>query len=818
MEHISKTKAFNELKKRSEITERQDVINRYIQKLEDLESVLEEEYPKLSVYFSNYTDHGWKHTIKVLNYMFDFVYKPERLSDTEIMLMIFAALLHDIGMACNEEEATELIPQMEPMKKEDIIERIRERHGEFAGAKIKKLSNGKFEHMFRLCIDNATIENWDTEMIIADICCSHTKPIHWIQTRWGDKKLIYIACLLRLADLLDADGNRAKHAYPVFDKKSGMHNLLNYVIGNSNKIIKEAEEACQGDCINKREHRPCGRCYKRIGISIAMPLHIEDDDKAYLMRMINDYKNDIEAEIIAVSKTLEKTDESYSIKIFPTIKCDIIRSQPDDSPQIDVHKFAIDYSAIKLLLFEEQFYANKWCGVREIIQNAYDACKAFGESEHSEMEWRAKITIKLEESENTIIIRDNGIGMTDFVIKEYFLNFGKSIFNFEPEYLYDKKCKNHIGHFGIGFFAAFMLSSKIIVKTQTVQCATSTIIELDKESSFATLKYNCPPISHGTEIIFDYEEFKAALIRKDEENFKELLTQYIQEYFLHDEIEIYVSDESEENPKSLSLRKFPDGEGDAIGKYLNEMKAKIKVSVKEFPPIFYALSRSDLQKVEYDELLKRLASNGGKRRLPYLDAGTFLVFSEDNSIEEDFKKWAGYTNPRRNYSPNSCVSDSIPIKIDVFCGDNKLSSARYCEYGFLDFVTDGNSGALCDMDIICARVKNKMRLNDACGEPPRDDMIFLRNVFLPSLHICLPNLNFRYKFDWLFANICTDKVYPTVMRNTLTDDRIKELSYAIGYGITRFRIEKGWEIIENQLILKNFYSQLDENIFIKGGL
>lgn len=818
MEHISKTKAFNELKKRSGKTERQDVINRYIQKLEDLESVLEEEYPKLSVYFGDYTDHGWKHTIKVLNYMFDFVYKPERLSDTEIMLMIFSALLHDIGMACSEEEATELIPQRESMKKEDIIERIRERHGEFAGVKIKKLSNGKFEHMFRLCVDNATIENWDTDMIIADICCSHTKPIHWIQTRWGHKKLIYIACLLRLADLLDADGNRAKHAYSVFDKKSGMHNLFNHVIGDSSKIIKEAEEACQEDCINKRERRPCGRCYKRIGISVAMPLHIKDADKACLMRMINDYKNDIEAEIIAVSKTLEETDESYSIKIFPTIKCDIIRSQPGDSPQIDVHKFAIDYSAIKLLLFEEQFYANKWCGVREIIQNAYDACKAFGESEHSEMEWRAKITIKLEKSKNAIIVRDNGIGMTDFVIKEYFLNFGKSIFNFEPDYLYDKKCKNHIGHFGIGFFAAFMLSSKIIVKTQAAQCITSTTIELDKESNFATLKYNCPSIGHGTEIIFDYEEFKAALIRKDEENFKELLIQYIQEYFLHDGIEILVLDENEEKSRKLSLYKFPDKEGYAIDEYLMEIKANVKISVKEFPPIFYALSQSDLQKVGYDELLNRLVSNGGKRRLPYLDAGSFLVFSEDKNIEEDFIKRAGDINPRKNYSPNSEVSDSIPINIEEFCKDNELSNAKYCEYGFLDFVTDGNIGALCDMDIICARVKNKMRLNDACGEPPRDDMMFLRNVFLPSLHICLPILNFRYKFDWLFANISTDKVYPTVMRNTLTDDRIKELSYAIGYGITRVRIEKGREIMENQLIMENFYSQLDENIFIKGGL
>lgn len=812
MEHLPNTKAYKELEKRSERCK--SVVESYKRKLEILESFLEEEYSKLNCYFREYPDHGWKHTIRVLDYMYDLVDKPDELSEYEIMLIIFSALLHDIGMALDDNDAKELIPRYDSMEKERVSEIIRAKHGEFVKEKIKR---EPLNDVFQLSLSEADNENVNVRVIVETICCSHTKPIHWIQKKWrNNEQIIYIACLLRLADLLDIDGRRTK-SYSKFNNAMGeIHNLFNNMIVNSPKINNEAKEACREDCPNKKSSAACDKCYKRISISAVIPYeNIGDSEKAQLKRMISDYKNDVETEVLEISSILENANAKYRIKLFPTVKYDMISSQPEDAVQIDAHKLAADYVAIKRILFDVQFYENKWCGVREIIQNAYDACKAFAELGHKETGWKANVTIIIDEPGNQIIFRDNGIGMDDFVIKEYFLNFGKSIFNCDAAYLYDEKCRNHIGNFGIGFFAAFMLSSKVTVKTQSTECAKSTTIELDKNSNFATLKYNCKPIGHGTEIIFNYSEFRSALVADGKEELMLLLKQHIEKYFLDDGIQFSLTDKNSGETQEVLPRKFTEKEKNTISKYLAGVDANVKISRKEFPPIFYAEKHDKLQIVEYEELLRKLADKGESGSLPYLNAGTFLLFPGDDMVEKDFRKYVECSNPRRNYSPGTPISDSIPTPANQFCDEHGLAKAKYCEYGFLEFVIRGDSAALCDTNIICAGVKNKMRLNDACGEPPRDDTIFLHNVLLPSLHICLPKLNFRYDFDWLFANIRTNNVFPTVTRNTLVDERTKELAYAIGYASTRLKIEQGADAAENHLIIDTFYKELDKNIFVR---
>ena len=818
MEHISTAKAYMELMKRKD---REDVIDSYNSKLETLETYLTKQYKKLEVYFKDYTKHDWGHTIKVLDYMYDLVDMPEQLSEEEIMVMIFVALLHDIGMACDKDDVKELIHSC-PMEEEAVRKIIRAKHGEFAEAKIRELTAStvseslkKMKDVFMLCYSNSSREFDDVSIMVAHICNSHTKPIHWIQNKYKENPIaIYFASLLRLADLLDVDGNRTEEFFQSSNNDSAIHNLFNQIIADSNKI-KKPDGACQVDCPNRIANKPCSRCYKRIELAVSIPYMTEDSKKAYLRHMIRDYKDDIEVEIFNISKLLDNMDERFRVKVFPYVNCKENKLQPSDFPKIDTHRLKIDYSAIKSILFEDQLYANKWCGVREILQNAYDACKAFAESKNDEMDWEAKISIVYDPSKNTLTIRDNGIGMTEFVIKEYFLNFGKSIYNFDPAYLYDNYHSDHIGHFGIGFFASFLLSSKVTVKTQSSKCALSTIIELDKDSNFATLTYNRPTMGHGTEIILDFEEVKSALMMED----IDMLMQYIKDCFLFDKIHILYAVDENRNFQEYPLQSFPVKKGDTISEFLSSIDANVIISTKEFPAIFYAVDQNSLLRVEYDELLIKLAEYGKKnRKQPFLDAGSFWIFPGCDEIENDFSEWARKYNPRRNYSMKTHLSDSIPIEIGKFCEENKLDRPKHCEYIFLDFVVEGNSAALTDTDIICASLKNIMRYNDACGEAQRDDKIYLRDVRLPSLHICLPKLNFRYNFDWLIANIKTDNIFPTVMRDSLTDEKSKELSYAIGYAVAQLRIKEGVDVAENKLITDNFYDNVSSNIFIsKGG-
>lgn len=822
MIYISSTKAYKELTARK--SKNQVKIDSYMTKLEILETYLIDEYKKIDNYFSGYTRHDWNHTINVLNYMYDLVERPEQLSEEDFMIMIFVALFHDIGMALDESEANEFI-QREVSDKEDKTRIIRAKHGEFAEKKLEKIVEKagignneqyiKLRDAFKLCHNGSNIEMDNTIRMVAAICNSHTRPIHWIHQKWRSRdEAIYFACLLRLADLLDVDSNRTKTFQSLSNTEEYIHKLFNSIISDVDKIKKEAE-TCHADCPNRKNKKPCNKCYKKIVLEFEVPFDLDNSEKAIVRQMINSYKIEIESEILDVIGILENMNEKYQIKLISNVYCEEIENQAVDALQVNSHRLTVDYSAIRSIMFEKEFYRNKLHGIREVIQNAYDACKAFAELKADERSWVPKITIIFHKTDNTITIHDNGVGMTDFVIKEYFLNFGRSIYNFETEYLYDDFYKEHIGHFGIGFFAAFMLSSKVVVNTQSKDSRSSINIVLDKNNDFAILTYNCGNIGHGTEIILDFKEVKEALMVEDADKCAFLIMQYIKETFLYDGISIYGMGE---NGEEIKIEPMYINAVNSISKYLAEINAIADICKKEFPPIFYATDSECLEKKAYEELLIELAKykkESGK--IYYLDAGNFLIFTGNNEIENDFMNHAMDINPRRNYSYGVYLSDSIKIKNNEFCDKMNIAKPQFCEYRCLDLVVNGSSAALSEINMVCARKKNIMWYNDACGEAPRDDKIYIRDVLVPALHICLPSLNFRYDLKGFVANIKTDNVFPTIMRDTLTDERAKELSYAVGAAITKFEIENGVDIAENTLIFNNLYNKSRENIFIKGG-
>ena len=69
--------------------------------------------PKINRIFAYYTGHGIKHCVNVMQYMYVLVTDISKISDLEITCLIYAALLHDIGMAANETE-------IEAIKKDEL--------------------------------------------------------------------------------------------------------------------------------------------------------------------------------------------------------------------------------------------------------------------------------------------------------------------------------------------------------------------------------------------------------------------------------------------------------------------------------------------------------------------------------------------------------------------------------------------------------------------------------------------------------------------------------------------------------------------------
>lgn len=92
---LENTKLYQELEKRqSKYKDKIDVISQYAA------GVLS----KINHVFANYTGHGIEHSVSVMDYMYDLIADISEISDLEIACLIDAALLHDVGMAVNDEE------------------------------------------------------------------------------------------------------------------------------------------------------------------------------------------------------------------------------------------------------------------------------------------------------------------------------------------------------------------------------------------------------------------------------------------------------------------------------------------------------------------------------------------------------------------------------------------------------------------------------------------------------------------------------------------------------------------------------------------
>ncbi|MDD4191693.1 MAG: molecular chaperone HtpG [Mangrovibacterium sp.] len=123
-------------------------------------------------------------------------------------------------------------------------------------------------------------------------------------------------------------------------------------------------------------------------------------------------------------------------------------------------------------IIKKFLYSDHEIFLREIVSNAVDATQklktlaARGETPIA-LE-QAKVQVLLNEKKKTITVSDNGIGMTAGEI-EKFIN--QIAFSGANEFL--EKYKNDanaiIGHFGLGFYSAFMVSSKVEIITKSWQ-------------------------------------------------------------------------------------------------------------------------------------------------------------------------------------------------------------------------------------------------------------------------------------------------------------------------------------------------------------
>ncbi|MFA6308560.1 MAG: molecular chaperone HtpG [Clostridia bacterium] len=194
-------------------------------------------------------------------------------------------------------------------------------------------------------------------------------------------------------------------------------------------------------------------------------------------------------------------------------------------------------------IIKKWLYSEKDIYIRELVSNANDAISKLkkvievGDADKLK-ETKFKIEVVLNKPNKTIKIIDNGIGMTEDEVKRYINQIALSgAKDFLEKYKDKAEDAQIIGHFGLGFYSAFMVSEKVQIDTLSYKKDSIAV----RWTSEGGVEYRMEPSDReniGTTITLyladDSKEFLDAQKMKD----------VLQKYFSFLPFEIYLSDES----------------------------------------------------------------------------------------------------------------------------------------------------------------------------------------------------------------------------------------------------------------------------------
>ena len=158
-------------------------------------------------------------------------------------------------------------------------------------------------------------------------------------------------------------------------------------------------------------------------------------------------------------------------------------------------------------IIKQFLYSDHDIFLRELISNAVDATQKL-KTLASIGEFKGElgdltIHVKLDEAAKTLTISDRGIGMTAEEIDKY---INQIAFSGAEEFLAKYKNQNIIGHFGLGFYSAFMVSDKVEIITHSWKENSKTMEWSCDGSPEYTLKESENERDRGTDIILHLSE------------------------------------------------------------------------------------------------------------------------------------------------------------------------------------------------------------------------------------------------------------------------------------------------------------------------
>lgn len=165
-------------------------------------------------------------------------------------------------------------------------------------------------------------------------------------------------------------------------------------------------------------------------------------------------------------------------------------------------------------IIKKFLYSEHEIFLRELISNATDASQklktlaSIGEAKGELGDLR--IDVVLDAAEKTLSIIDKGVGMTAAEVDKY---INQVAFSGAEEFLNKYKDANIIGHFGLGFYSAFMVSEKVEIYSKSYTGANAVYWSCDGSPEFEL--YEIDKEDRGTKIVLHLNEESKEFLEAD---------------------------------------------------------------------------------------------------------------------------------------------------------------------------------------------------------------------------------------------------------------------------------------------------------------
>lgn len=262
-------------------------------------------------------------------------------------------------------------------------------------------------------------------------------------------------------------------------------------------------------------------------------------------------------------------------------------------PEVQAETLSFEAEVKQLLhLVAHALYSNKEIFLRELISNGSDAAdklryEALSDSALYENDSDLKIWVDFDKKHRTITIRDNGIGMSRDDVIENLGTIAKSGTRAFLDALSTENAKDSqlIGQFGVGFYSAFIVADKVVVRTRRAGMNTDQGVSWESNGEGEYTIKNIEKSTRGTEVVLHLKEIEEEFL--DPIRLRTIITKYSDHILLPIMMKKNVEDDKEDDKE--------DGKGDLQEETVNRANA------------LWAMSKSQIKDEDYKELYKHIA-------------------------------------------------------------------------------------------------------------------------------------------------------------------------------------------------------------------